>query len=1103
MTELLSKHVTVARRFRRSVRLGDETAGVAKGFICTATAARAIETTVDHVSSHAHGAFTWTGPYGCGKSSLAAVLTAAMGPASEARDQALHVLPSDIRVKLVEGMGWRETGWRVLSLVGRRQDARELVDDALDVVGVKSGSDTIHRLLLSAKNGVGTLVFIDEMGKLLEHAASADGDAFFFQELAEAASRSDGRLVVIGVLHQAFDDYAYRLTRETREDWLKIQGRWVDIPLNPTGEEQVELLSRAVERDFEPGRYPGVSKVAGALGGEDGSDLVTRRLEGCWPLGPVVACLLGPLSRRRFGQNQRSLFGFLTSAEPFGFQDYLASTKADHAFVYDTDWFWRYLQSNLEPSIMASPDSHKWSLALDALERLETSGTDAPVSSVLRAVALLDMFRERSGLLASLDILSAALPHLEVGQISTALEILRDRSTVIYRRHLDAYTLYAGSDFDVEKAIDEAFSSNLGCDYSKLKGTGALSPVLAKREYHRTGAMNWFDVDVASVEDAGARVGAFNPETGAAGLFLLLINEGSKSKAANNRRLAKLADEIGDRPIAIGLSPDSYMLRQLSRELIALEQVQVSSPELKGDAVARREVASRLARVSGELEDRLRHGLSTIPWRLPMVSAGEAADDAGDIRDLSVIASRLAAAIYPDAPCVLNELVNRTKPSSNAVAAMRSLMNAMVGQADEARLGIEKHPPELGLYVSLLERTGIHRKEPGDRWVIGEPDDDEHGLLPLWHLAEEALRNAKSEGLGLDAIFAIWRSRPVGMKDGLHPIFGLAYMLSHRNIIAVYLDGVFCSTVGDLLIDRLLQDPGSIRLRHSEISSDDAAILRGVSSIIGELTGKEIEAAEPLLVGRHLVSLVTEVPSWVRRTSTLSPGARKVRDLAISAHDPNKFMLDDIPSLVSDSENPGHVVDIIRAGLIEISGAYENMLRDLEKALLSELRASGQETSSKLQERAKRVMGITGNFRLDAFATRLTSYDGSLDVLEGLASLAANKPPRDWVDRDVDAARMELAALSREFLRTEGLAHVNGRAQSRFTIALYMSDPDNAGVIAPEVEVDFEQLLQARELASSLRDSIADGVERDVAIAAAASLTSLLASGGDRHRYRY
>ncbi len=1093
MSKTLSDITRVRRRFQRSIRLGDD-AGAAAGFICTATAAQALKTTIEHVSGLGHGAFTWTGPYGCGKSSLAVVLAAVLGPDGPDRDEALKVLPLQLREQIMEDLRWAPQGWSTISIVGSRADTAAVITAALDEAGIKKGNSPIERLVAEAKRGIGTLLVIDEMGKLLEHAASEGGDAFFFQELAEAASRSDGRLVVVGVLHQAFDDYAYRLARETREDWLKIQGRYVDVPLNPTGEEQIELLSRAIECDARPQAIAGIADVAKAMGGtRGGAEAVEQRLASCWPLGPVVACLLGPLSRRRFGQNQRSLFGFLGSAEPYGFQDFLSSTSATEGTTYDCDWLWGYLRANLEPSIMASPDSHRWSLALDAIERSEAGGASDAELSVLRAVALLDLFRDRSGLVASNKVLASALPKLSEHEISVALEELKRRSVVIYRRHLGGFTLYAGSDFDVEQAIEDALGEIVGCDFSKLRGSGVLAPILAKREYHETGAMHWFEVDIATLADGSKRISGFQEGKGSSGLFLLLVNEDGESPGQVRRILDGLENEVGDRPIALGLSSDSYMLRELSRELIALERVQVSRPELKGDAVARREVASRLVRVAGELEDRVRHSFSTISWRIPALPS-DAAASTGRAKDLSVIASRLAAELYSNAPRIRNELVNRMKPSSNAVAATRALMNAMITAPDEPSLGIQKYPPEKGLYVSLLGSTGLHAEDQAGSWSLREPTAAAGNLDALWEEADRLVEGAGTEGVGLDRLFEIWRVRPFGTKDGLLPILGLAYLLTRREKLALYLDDGFCSDISDLFVDRLLQDASSIRLRYSEISERDAAILRAVASAIEELTGDEIVAAEPLLVGRKLVALVMETPGWVRRTTSLSAAARKVRDLAMSAHDPNKFMLDDIPSLVGASGRPEQVASVLKDGLREISSAYPDMLAALEKELLRELRVQGKQGLANLRARAEQVTGITGNFRLDAFATRLASYDGSIDVLEGLASLAANKPPRDWVDRDVDAARIELAALARDFLRAEGLAHVAGREQSRFALAIFMSDPQSAGVIRPEVELDASGLAQARAIASRLREEITEGVSWDVAIAAAAELASLLAN---------
>ena len=166
------------------------------------------------------------------------------------------------------------------------------------------------------------------MGKFLEASAHDGSDIHLFQQLAERASRSSGRLLVVGILHQAFEEYAHRLSRQMRDEWSKIQGRFVDLVVNTAGDEQIDLLGRAIESGHRP-KPPGAlaEGVVRLIHGKRSPHLA-EMLEDCWPLHPVTACLLGPLSRRRFGQNQRSIFGFLNSAEPQGFQDFLRNASA-------------------------------------------------------------------------------------------------------------------------------------------------------------------------------------------------------------------------------------------------------------------------------------------------------------------------------------------------------------------------------------------------------------------------------------------------------------------------------------------------------------------------------------------------------------------------------------------------------------------------------------------------------------------------------------------------------------------------------------------------------------------------------------------------------
>lgn len=84
------------------------------------------------------------------------------------------------------------------------------------------------------------------MGKFLEYSAQEENDIHFYQDLAEAASRSHGKLIVIGILHQAFRQYSSKLGNEIQNEWAKVQGRYADIPLISSSDETIELLSKAI-----------------------------------------------------------------------------------------------------------------------------------------------------------------------------------------------------------------------------------------------------------------------------------------------------------------------------------------------------------------------------------------------------------------------------------------------------------------------------------------------------------------------------------------------------------------------------------------------------------------------------------------------------------------------------------------------------------------------------------------------------------------------------------------------------------------------------------------------------------------------------------------
>ena len=143
-------------------------------------------------------------------------------------------------------------------------------------------------------SGGGLLIVIDELGRAFDGGEEARMNLHFIQDLAEAVNRSEAPAVLIGVLHQAFQDYAGTLTRSARDEWSKVQGRFLDIPMAIAPVEVLDLVGDAIVGPEAPPEGTAIAlSVARAMAGARSFAQLVERLVGCWPLHPATALLLG------------------------------------------------------------------------------------------------------------------------------------------------------------------------------------------------------------------------------------------------------------------------------------------------------------------------------------------------------------------------------------------------------------------------------------------------------------------------------------------------------------------------------------------------------------------------------------------------------------------------------------------------------------------------------------------------------------------------------------------------------------------------------------------------------------------------------------------
>lgn len=1105
--EMLSDIVRISRQYQRSIRIDADLGRLdaLDGYICHGTAQGVLESLSKQLLQTNQRAFTWTGPFGGGKSSLAVALASALGKSKALRTKAREALRLTDFPSFDEAFSCKH-GWLTIPIVGKRTSVVADLCKALHKARGRRGEpkqrtpgELLDDICLTAesKEHDGVLVLIDEMGKFLEASALGLGDDVnFFQDLAEIAARAKGKIVIVGILHQAFAQYASRLGIDTRDDWAKVQGRYSDIPLVSPSDEVVELIGRAIEVDKLP-RWTArtaepVAKSIRARRPAVGPDFAVS-LTKCWPLHPAMAALLGPISKRQFGQNERSTFSFLTSVEPFGFSSYLKSTPLTRPRWYRPDDYWDYLRANLEPAILSSPDGHRWAQAVEAVERTEAKKSDALHVALIKNIAIIDLFRNGSGLAAEPDVLAAILDDESRTKIDVALETLASLRVIIFKKHIGAWSIFEGSDFDIDAAIKQARAAFSAVDFELLSRLTNLHPVVAKRHYHYTGTMRWMNMALCRLDEVPRLAENFKPSNGEFGLFVLALPARHVSVKAALRQCAEHA-RLKPWSVAIGVPPNQGRIEELAAELMALQQVQ-GRHELSGDSVARREVQARLSDVHAHLQEQLRAAVANAQWVAPghHISTGT---------KLSRIASDLADVLFDQAPKVWSELVNRDNPSSNSVKARRDLMHRMLNNEHEEKLGIEGFPAERGLYETLLSSTGLHGRGPDGAWRFNAPDGERSwSFAALWH-DTKAMFSDTNTRVNVSETHTLWAAPPYGVRAGVVPVFLTAFLLSNKSNVAVYKDGLFIPQLTDVDIDEYLQDPSRFSLRWIVIDEQKAAILAGIANILAQV-GAASTAMDPLEAARGLVALVFGLPAWTRRTQRLSPQARAVRDTLLKASDPHKVLFVELPAILEGETGAAYVKEL-RAPIAELAEAYEQLLRTIECSMLEALDAP-QDQLDQLRVRAEALEGVSGDLRQDAFAARLAKHDGSKESIEGILSLAANKPPRDWSDRDIDVAKLEIAQAALRFRRDEAFVSVKGRKPKSEAFAVVIGAGANTRTVTRSFAVPDRHAEAVEAVSNKLLSNLkAEGLKTELLLAALAKAGMRLTiedepSEGDMH----
>jgi hypothetical protein len=172
-------------------------------------------------------------------------------------------------------------------------------------------------------------------------------------------------------------------------------------------------------------------------------------------------------------------------------------------------------------------------------------------------------------------------------------------------QHLNAYGVFAGSDFDIEGAISSTRNEISAFNGKLISELTDLNPVIAKRLYHETGTMRWFSKTIVPFCELPTFISDYKAAPGSVGTFVLCVPDTPITDKQFLTSIQEISLENSESPIIFGVSKNGKRVTELSHELAAAERVFTTRTELEGDSVARRELTSRISSLRNALQDEL------------------------------------------------------------------------------------------------------------------------------------------------------------------------------------------------------------------------------------------------------------------------------------------------------------------------------------------------------------------------------------------------------------------------------------------------------------------------------------------------------------------
>ena len=1031
-----------------------------ESFIKSIQVNQTITDTVDKIvaaRARGQGAFTLTGLYGSGKSTFLSLISAVIGGSPEVAQLAADRLGSSA-IELSEAINGPENSrGEVLVALGAREAVTASIARSLGL-DIDSTADAIVGAIQekAASTSGGLILIVDEFGKSLEYAASSGGDLYALQMLAELGERKGGKVTIICCLHQSFRDYLTGADSLVTNEWRKVQGRFQDLPFAPTTEEQLGLVSGLIsDIDLRPTAKAHADAAARALSSSASSRAIFQTVFRELPaLEPVASVAIVGILKTLVQQNQRSVVAFFGSVEP---SSYRAMVEGGQTKLYGLTHFFDYLEANHGPTLFTGELSSLWRTVQDGLQRLRMSEATASEVSAYKAIACLAMTPRNMGVSVSERLIELALPKGDKADTKAAIAGLVNKKLIVYRDYSQEYFPVEGSDFDVIESLKDVSIGRADLEPEQLAKALDLSPILAKRFYHESGALKWCPIFIYSKDTAPDQL-----RDAVSQLPVSAVVGVGRSK----EEIKAVVDDLESTIAVIAASLSSTLAVRALKDAVGLQKLIATNKLLALDKVAKREVSIRLHAAEKAFQTAFNQQVNDGEWMIFGLLHAQSS------KGLNSAVSDVMRHVYRSMPYIDNELLARSFVNTAAQSGVNTLISKLFHNQGQESLGIEGYPAEKGILESVLVKFGL----VDENYVLVDLlKSDPNSALAQMFEETLALIQASPEQLTMAAIHEFWAAPPFGVPAGLHSLLAPIFTMTYHDRLSIYQQGVFRADLTEIDIEVCMQSPKDFALGWNELDESKLGVLRDLARGLSSVLEANAASEEPLEIARVLVKVFDSLSPFSKKTRHLSDNAISLRTVLKSAHDPNKLLFEDIPRVLGQ-DKLAEKLALTMAELVnhphQLASTYVSKL--LQALGLSVTEASARQVATKIS-----LLPDTGDHAFESVRKALLQCSVEKPSLDLIAALTG-KPEKLWTDLDLKRADAELLIFAKKFRRLSSLI---GDSESEGDYFAVVSTPDNDVLL--DLNLSESERALVAETADQLESAITQSAQDESILSAA------------------